>query len=113
MKALPESPYIFVDKDSPDRRFASGWDFVIACRGKVCFVEAKRDKGALSDFQKLTREEARRAGVRFCVLRLSLTPDKELACVLEFEDGAQNSLPVPGLYLHELTVQDFVGEFYQ
>lgn len=64
--------YIFVDRDSGAvRHSASGWDFLISRGGYTVFIEAKMGTGLLSDWQKFTQAEIKRAGSRYIVLRFS------------------------------------------
>jgi len=64
--------YIFVDRDSGSMRHtSSGWDFLISRGGYVVFIEAKVGAGLLSDWQKFTQAEIKRANSQYIVLRFS------------------------------------------
>lgn len=45
--------YIFVDRDSPGRRFRTGWDGHISRSGRVVYIEAKKSDSNISDWNEL------------------------------------------------------------
>lgn len=62
--------YIFVDRDSgQERHTKSGWDFLLAARGLVRFVEAKKEMNSLTTFQQVTKREIEHAECKCLTLR--------------------------------------------
>lgn len=69
-KNSPEPFYVFIDRDAgAQRHTSSGWDFLLAYKGRVVFVEAKEENGKLSTWQELTQAQIRATGTRYVVLR--------------------------------------------
>ncbi len=71
----PDPLYIYVDRDSKQRVFKSGWDFLVSRSGKVIFCEAKRTKTyskdsikLLSSFQTLTSLEIENSQTGYFIL---------------------------------------------
>ena len=64
--------YIHVDRDSGSQRHtSSGWDFLLAADGWVVFVEAKTEKGKLSEWQDFTRAQIIAARSDYIVVHFS------------------------------------------
>lgn len=66
--------FVFVDTDSEDRHFKSGFDFIVTGRTRSVYVEAKKLKGKedlekkYSSFQTYTRAYVLAAGGVYCGL---------------------------------------------
>lgn len=69
-KNSPEPFYVFIDRDAgAQRHTSSGWDFLLAYKGRVVFVEAKEENGKLSDWQEFTQKLIVTVETRYAVLR--------------------------------------------
>lgn len=72
LQANSHRVYIHVDRDSGSQRHtSSGWDFLFASDGRVVFVEAKTEKGKLSEWQDFTRAQITAARSKFVVVHFS------------------------------------------
>ena len=61
--------FVYVDRDSGAVRHLSGFDFLIAYKGRAAFFEAKREFSPLRPFQSLTETLVTASGTRYNVLR--------------------------------------------
>jgi len=56
-KDMNEAYYLYCDRDDPDRKFASDWDFLLVFRGRSIYSEAKNLPGATMQKSKFTSDQ--------------------------------------------------------
>lgn len=89
-KTAIHPPYFFIDRDSPDRVFSSGFDFLGVYGGEVIFVEAKYGDGKLTDYQFITKAGVQNAGGRHRIVRFRDV--KSLTDFVVEYDGTQRNI---------------------
>lgn len=88
--------YVYIDRDAGTARHtSSGFDFIIAHKGRVAFCEAKLERGRLSSWQKFIQAAIASSGTPYLVVRFL---DNDL-----FTINAEKKIAIMNA-----TVQDFI-----
>jgi hypothetical protein len=62
--------YVYIDRDAGNMRHtSSGFDFILAYKGRAVFCEAKERDRKLTDWQEFIRAEVLASGTQYYVVR--------------------------------------------